>query len=100
MTRDEFEGLLDSYEIELGQTADSYEFNVPAGDPDAARAAILAAYDAQAARIAELEAACEEGLASLNVWMNEFGDELCTVAYTAVERLEDYMRRVIDKDAE
>ena len=51
------------------------------------------------ARIAELEAACGEGLASLNVWMNEFGDELCTVAYNAVERLEDYMRSVIDNDS-
>ena len=65
MTRVEFEGLLDSYEIELGQTADSYEFNVPAGDPDAARAAILAAYDDQAARIAELEAVCDSAMDAL-----------------------------------
>lgn len=43
----------------------------------------------------DLLRACEEGLASLNVWMNEFGDRLTPTAYAAVEKLENYMGAAI-----
>ena len=59
-TREEFGKLVDNFEKQLETVCIRGSYNIIGQDPDTARAALLAAYDAQAERIAELEEALQE----------------------------------------
>ena len=65
-TREEFGKLVDNFEKQLETVCIRGSYNIIGQDPDTARAALLAAYDAQAERIAELEEALDIALKSGN----------------------------------
>ena len=100
-TREEFGKLVDNFEKQLETVCIRGSYNIIGQDPDTARAALLAAYDAQAARIAALEACNAELEAQLDAVCTTLLDRgcegvvhECAVLEARVKELEAMLRRL------